>query len=178
MGVLEDIQKSFGGSTATGKKKTPTAEKLELEETEKLVSEAKAKALLLFKRPSTIIILLTPNIPYNIVLVVQTVQNNQPKPHERSFWHLRPCTTGDSFASASIALRAASSPVVTMRRLRRRRRRAPHPSLPPSVTGQWGTTRSPPRCRRGPGDDGGDIRAIAIRRGVRGDNIPRDTLSA
>ena len=31
MGVLEDIHKSLGGSTATGRKKTPTdAEKLEL----------------------------------------------------------------------------------------------------------------------------------------------------
>jgi hypothetical protein len=36
MSVLEDIQKSLGGSAATGKKKTPTdAEKLELEGTEK-----------------------------------------------------------------------------------------------------------------------------------------------
>ncbi len=44
MGVLENIQNSLGGSTATGKKKTPTeAEKLELEGTEKLVSEAKAE---------------------------------------------------------------------------------------------------------------------------------------
>jgi hypothetical protein len=44
MGVLEDIQKSLGGSGATGKKRTPTdAEKLELEGTEKLVSEAKAE---------------------------------------------------------------------------------------------------------------------------------------
>ncbi len=40
MGVLEDIQKSLGGATATGKKKTPTdTEKLEFEGTEKLVSE-------------------------------------------------------------------------------------------------------------------------------------------
>jgi len=46
LGVLEDIQESLGGSTATGKKKTPTdAEKLELEGTEKLVSEAKAEFL-------------------------------------------------------------------------------------------------------------------------------------
>ena len=37
---------------------------------------------------------------------------------------------------------------------------------------------TPPQRRRGPGDDGGDIHAIAIRRGVRGDYIPRDTLSA
>ena len=36
----------------------------------------------------------------------------------------------------------------------------------------------PPRRRRGPGDDGGDIRAIAIRRGVRGDKMPPDTLFA
>jgi hypothetical protein len=44
MGVLEDIQKALGGSTAAGRKKTPTdAEKLELEGTEKLVSEAKAE---------------------------------------------------------------------------------------------------------------------------------------
>jgi hypothetical protein len=44
MGVLEDIQKALGGSTATGRKKTPTdVEKLELEGTEKLVSEAKAE---------------------------------------------------------------------------------------------------------------------------------------
>ena len=35
MGVLEDIQKSLGGSAVTGKKKTPTdAEKLELEDRE------------------------------------------------------------------------------------------------------------------------------------------------
>jgi len=46
MGVLEDIQKSLGRSTAAGKKKTPTdAEKLELEGTKKLVSEAKAEFL-------------------------------------------------------------------------------------------------------------------------------------
>jgi len=43
MGVLKDIHKSLGGSTAAGKKKTPTdAEKLKLEGTEKSVSEAKA----------------------------------------------------------------------------------------------------------------------------------------
>jgi len=37
MGVLEDIHKALGGSTAAGKKMTMTnAEKLELEETEKL----------------------------------------------------------------------------------------------------------------------------------------------
>ncbi len=53
MGVLEDIQKSLGGSTATGKKKTPSdAEKLvELEGTEKLVSEAKAAFLKAVQKP-------------------------------------------------------------------------------------------------------------------------------
>jgi hypothetical protein len=52
MGVLEDIQKSLGGSTATGKKKTLTdAEKLELEGTEKLVSEAKAEFLKAVQKP-------------------------------------------------------------------------------------------------------------------------------
>ncbi len=52
MGVLEDIQKVLGGSTAAGKKKTMTdAEKLELEETEKLVSEAKAKFLKDVQKP-------------------------------------------------------------------------------------------------------------------------------
>jgi hypothetical protein len=52
MGVLEDIQKSLSGSTATGKKKAPTdAEKLELEGTEKLVSEAKAKFLKAVQKP-------------------------------------------------------------------------------------------------------------------------------
>ncbi len=46
MGVLKDIHKALGGSTAAGKKKTMTdAEKLELEGTEKLVSEAKAEFL-------------------------------------------------------------------------------------------------------------------------------------
>ena len=44
MGVLKDIYKALGGSTAAGRKKTPSdAEKLELEGTEKLVSEAKAE---------------------------------------------------------------------------------------------------------------------------------------
>jgi hypothetical protein len=52
MGVLEDIQKSLGGSAATGKKKTPTdTEKLELEGTEKLVSEAKAEFLKAVLKP-------------------------------------------------------------------------------------------------------------------------------
>jgi len=52
MGVLEDIHKALGGSTAAGKKKTMTdAEKLELEETEKLVSEAKAKFLKAVQKP-------------------------------------------------------------------------------------------------------------------------------
>jgi hypothetical protein len=52
MGVLEDIQKSLGGSTATGKKKTLTdAEKRELEGTEKLVSEAKAEFLKAVQKP-------------------------------------------------------------------------------------------------------------------------------
>jgi len=46
MGVLEDIHKALGGSTAAVRKKTMTdAEKLELEETKKLVSEAKAEFL-------------------------------------------------------------------------------------------------------------------------------------
>jgi hypothetical protein len=45
-GVLKDIHKALGGSTAAGRKKTMTdTEKLELEETEKLVSEAKAEFL-------------------------------------------------------------------------------------------------------------------------------------
>ena len=44
MGVLKDIHKALGGSTAAGRKKTPSdAEKLELEETKKSVSEAKAE---------------------------------------------------------------------------------------------------------------------------------------
>ena len=52
MGVLEDIQKSLSGSAATGKKKTPTdAKKLELEGTEKLVSEAKAEFLKAVLKP-------------------------------------------------------------------------------------------------------------------------------
>jgi len=52
MGVLEDIQKLLGGSTAAGKKKTPTdAEKLELEGTEKLVSEAKVEFLKAVQKP-------------------------------------------------------------------------------------------------------------------------------
>jgi len=45
-------KKSLGGSTAAGKKKTPTdAEKLELEGTEKLVSEAKAEFLKAVQKP-------------------------------------------------------------------------------------------------------------------------------
>ena len=52
MGVLENIQNSLGGSTATGKKKTPTdVEKLELEGTEKLVSEAKAEFFKAVQKP-------------------------------------------------------------------------------------------------------------------------------
>ena len=52
MGVLENIQNLLGGSTATVKKKTPTeVEKLELEGTEKLVSEAKAEFLKAVQRP-------------------------------------------------------------------------------------------------------------------------------
>jgi len=52
MGVLEDIQKSLSRSTATGKKKTLTdAEKLELEGTEKLVSEAKAEFVTAIQKP-------------------------------------------------------------------------------------------------------------------------------
>jgi len=50
MGILEDIQKSLGGSTAAGKKKTPTdAEKLELIGTEKLVLKQRLSFLRLFK---------------------------------------------------------------------------------------------------------------------------------
>ncbi len=56
MSVLEDIQKSLGGSTATGKKKTQTdAEKLELDGTEKLVSEAKAEFLKAVQKPFDLI---------------------------------------------------------------------------------------------------------------------------
>ena len=52
MGVLEDIQKSLSGSAATGKKKTLSdAEKLEIEGTEKLVSEAKAEFLKAVLKP-------------------------------------------------------------------------------------------------------------------------------
>jgi len=52
MGVLKDIQKVLGGSTAAGRKKTMTnAEKLELEETEKFVSEAKAELLKAVQKP-------------------------------------------------------------------------------------------------------------------------------
>jgi len=52
MGVLEDIHKSFSGSTAAGKKKTTTeAEKLELEGTEILISEAKAEFLKAVQKP-------------------------------------------------------------------------------------------------------------------------------
>ncbi len=52
MGVLEDIHKMLGGSTAAGRKKTMTdSEKLELEETEKLVSEAKAEFLKAVQKP-------------------------------------------------------------------------------------------------------------------------------
>jgi len=56
MGVLEDIHKALGGSTAAGKKKTLTdTEKLELEETEKLVSEAKAEFLKAVQKPFDLI---------------------------------------------------------------------------------------------------------------------------
>jgi hypothetical protein len=52
MGVLEDIHKSLDGSAATGRKKTPAdAEKLELEATKKLVSEAKAEFLKAVLKP-------------------------------------------------------------------------------------------------------------------------------
>jgi len=52
MGVLEDIHKALSGSTAAGKKKTMTdAEKLELEGTEKLVFEVKAKFLNAVQKP-------------------------------------------------------------------------------------------------------------------------------
>jgi len=52
MGVLKFIQKVLGGSTAAGKKKTMTdVEKLELEGTEKLVSEAKAEFLKAVQKP-------------------------------------------------------------------------------------------------------------------------------
>jgi len=51
-GVLKDIHKALGGSTAAGRKKTMTdVEKLELEETEKLVSEAKAEFLKAVQKP-------------------------------------------------------------------------------------------------------------------------------
>jgi len=56
MGVLENIQNSLGWSTVTGKKKTPTeAEKLELEGTEKLVSEAKAEFVKAVQKPFDLI---------------------------------------------------------------------------------------------------------------------------
>jgi len=56
MGVLEDIHKALGGSTAAGKKKTMTdAEKLELEGTEKLVSEAKAEFLKAVQKPFNLV---------------------------------------------------------------------------------------------------------------------------
>ena len=52
MGVLENIHNSLGRSTAAGKKKTMTdAEKLELEGTKKLVSEAKAEFLKADQKP-------------------------------------------------------------------------------------------------------------------------------
>jgi hypothetical protein len=52
MGALKGIQKSLGGATAAGKKKTPTdVEKLELEGTKKLVSEAKAEFLKAVQKP-------------------------------------------------------------------------------------------------------------------------------
>jgi len=56
MGVLEDIHKALSGSAAAGKKKTMTnAEKLELEETKKLVSEAKAEFLKAVQKPFDLI---------------------------------------------------------------------------------------------------------------------------
>jgi len=56
MGILENIRNSLGGSTATGKKKTPTeAEQLELEGTEKLVSEAKAEFVEAVQKPFDLI---------------------------------------------------------------------------------------------------------------------------
>ncbi len=56
MGVLKNIQNSLGGSTATGKKKTPTeAEKLELEGTKKLVSEAEAEFVKAVQKPFDLI---------------------------------------------------------------------------------------------------------------------------
>jgi hypothetical protein len=56
MGVLEDIHKALGGSTATIRKKTMTnAEKLELEGTEKLVSEAKAEFLKSVQKPFNLV---------------------------------------------------------------------------------------------------------------------------
>jgi len=54
MGVIKDIHKALGGSTTApaGKKKTTTnAEMLELEGTEKLVSEAKAEFLKAVQKP-------------------------------------------------------------------------------------------------------------------------------
>jgi hypothetical protein len=52
MGVCDDIQKTLGGSNAAWNKKTMTdTEKLELEETEKLVSEAKAEFLKAVQKP-------------------------------------------------------------------------------------------------------------------------------
>jgi len=57
MVVLKDIQKSLGGSAATSKKKTQSdAEKLELEGTEKLVSEAKAEFLKAVLKPFDLIL--------------------------------------------------------------------------------------------------------------------------
>jgi len=56
MSVLEDIHKALGGSTEAGKKNTMTnAEKLELEETEKLVSEAKAEFLKAVQKPFNLV---------------------------------------------------------------------------------------------------------------------------
>jgi len=56
MGVLEDIQKLLSGSTAAGKKKTPNdLEKLELEGTKKLVSEAKAEFLKAVQKPFNLV---------------------------------------------------------------------------------------------------------------------------
>ena len=52
MGVLKDVHKSIYGSAVTGKKKTPSdLDKLELEGTEKLVSEAKAEYLKAVLKP-------------------------------------------------------------------------------------------------------------------------------
>jgi hypothetical protein len=56
MGVLKDIHKSLSGSTEAGKKKTLSdAEKLELEGTKKLVSEAMVEFLKAVQKPFNLI---------------------------------------------------------------------------------------------------------------------------